>query len=527
MSYYPIAPDLVVLIGVRPLLSATGLALIVAGSWQMQRNKPVTTIKEQELTTTSSTTIVPTRSQSSAVAANDLSEYDDCGDEGNNNIPMGEYSQMPDSLKITVSHSMDDDSELPRSYRSPRNIVCCSTLEIPFRSLLVSLVGWFFFGLSCWASANHYNWQTLDGGTPIVCFIVCLLIACHMIFKMIFQKYDSLELILLQDDLDPPTCSADLHADEEQQYYESSGGDIPASPTATTGAITTTITLGQIHGVVRLLLLVLLASLLGSMNASISGVVASFGGLFMGVAPFFHSETTVFHLQGPLITIGAFFLWIGMNAIVAEPTGYFLPIYKGSCVILASLGATALICIMWMVGYAQETDPTHRSAIGFRKWYFGAIWEIRLLLCAGWTLLGSAIFLPFVYSVAWSTMIFLLFVVLGYSMGMWYEFMVCKKLAQSSVVEFMFTQAQKWGRIAATTLLLIVVFMSASANYHTRVSCIVLAFMGGCAFVVGQIMMLNDSTIVGANYLQPYSYGSLLTTIGLILLAWAITLRTP
>jgi glucose uptake protein GlcU len=105
--------------------------------------------------------------------------------------------------------------------------------------------------------------------------------------------------------------------------------------------------------------------------------------------------------------------------------------------------------------------------------------------------------------------------------------MICKKLAQSSVVEFMFTQAQKWGRIAATTLLLIVVFMSASANYHTRVSCIVLAFMGGCAFVVGQIMMLNDSTIVGANYLQPYSYGSLLTTIGLILLAWAITLRTP
>ena len=484
---YTTAPDLVVLVGTRPMLSAVGLALIVGGSWQMQRNKRVTTLKEQELPSTT------------------VSLYSARQNEKSDAIEQA-YAAMSDEMK---SHSMDEASttrhdEQPMMAPPRTSIVCCSTLEVPFRSLLVCLLGWFLFGLSCLTSPKHYDWQTLDGGTPIVCFIVCLFLACHLIFKLMFKKYDELEIIILQDD-----------ALNE------------ANTTETTDLTNAqTITMASIHHLVRLLLLILLTSLLGSMNVSLTGAVAALGGLCMGLAPYFSSQDTVFHLQGPLLVVGAWLVWLGMNAIAAEPNGYYMPIFFGSRTAVAIFGAACLVVVMWTVGYAQETDPLRQHAFGIRNYYFGSIWEIRIVMSISWLIFATAVFLPYVFSIAWSTVLFFLFLALGYSMGMWYEFLACTKLAQSSVAEQMATQSQKWSKVAVFCLLLAVVFMSASATINTRAACIVLSNMGGIVFVLGQVLLMKDSKIVGANSQQTFSYGAPITMFGLLLLTWAISLPT-
>ncbi|GKY95813.1 hypothetical protein MPSEU_000542000 [Mayamaea pseudoterrestris] len=507
---YTTAPDLVILVGVRPMLSAVGLSLIVGGTWQMQRSKRVTTLKEQELPTTATPTATTTLYSARRTEASDAIEQ--------------AYAAMSDDMK---SHSMDEASA--KNYSShtgsvnddeplaaPRNsIICHSTLEVPFRSLLVCLLGWFLFGLSCLTSPKHYDWWSIDGGTPIVCFVLCLLLACHLIFKLIFKKYDDLEIIILQDG---------VFGDGENQEKGNATTTATSASEVTTSAHT--ITLASLHNIAHMLLLLILASLLGSMNVSLTGTVAAMGGLSMGIAPYLTSQRTVFHLQGPFLVFGAWMVWMGMNAIAAEPNGYYLPVFFGSRTTLAIFGTIFLMLVMWTVGYAQETDPTRQRAFGIHKLYFGSIWEIRIVMVLAWIMFGAAVFLPYVFSAFWSTILFLLYVVLGYSMGMWYEFLICTKLAQSSVVEQMNERAQKWSKVAVFTLLLIVVFMSASATYSTRASCIVLANFGGILLVLGQVLLMRDSKIVGANSQQTISYGSPLTMFALILLCWAISLPT-
>src|SRR6478672_11367412 len=93
---YTTAPDLVVLIGVRPMLSAVGLSLIVGGTWQMQRNRRVTTLKEQELpsssTNTNTTKLYSARHNSHQVKSDAIEQA---------------YAAMSDEMK---SHSMDEAS---------------------------------------------------------------------------------------------------------------------------------------------------------------------------------------------------------------------------------------------------------------------------------------------------------------------------------------------------------------------------------------------------------------------------------
>jgi len=154
--------------------------------------------------------------------------------------------------------------------------------------------------------------------------------------------------------------------------------------------------------------------------------------------------------------------------------------------------------------------------------FVGEVREIKQPIIVTWFVLAISIFLPTdkgYFQKAQPYFVFVSAVLAGASLSFFHERAI--RLRDPEV-------ARRWGT-NATILMIIMV----AALWHGRDVAGILGSLGFVSFYVGQIILFQDrkrgSHWVETGELNPspvvYSYGSLLTPVGMLLIAWAFSVQ--
>lgn len=242
-------------------------------------------------------------------------------------------------------------------------------------------------------------------------------------------------------------------------------------------------------------------------------------------------RSVLYNIGGPLLVAGWFMFWVAMNCMedpYQEAVGKFLPVYWTSRTAVAYEGALAIFAAYWASGYAQDEhdDPDQaaslqgRSARPLKSYLFGRVMEIRLGFVLAWFMIAVAPFLPtFAAGRFWEIVLSLLLAAQGFAGGVQHVLGVRAGDAH---------KLEKWTRAAVILhgFTALVVFLASGSAAG------VLAALGSIAMVTGWTIMQSDRKRgeywIETGELNPrwtvYSYGVLLVPLGLLLLAWGLSI---
>lgn len=212
-----------------------------------------------------------------------------------------------------------------------------------------------------------------------------------------------------------------------------------------------------------------------------------------------------------------------MNAIAAQPDSYYIPFYLGHRTGQAFLGAVVIVIVMWLCGFALDEmeEPTNLllgPAFGINDFFFGSVWEIKLAVVLSWIVFAATVFMPMITSY-WQYALFVVIVVIGFAMSAFLERALRSK--NPPMVK----------KVGIVTSILLVVF-AVLVSMDGLTACI-LVLLGVTSFVFGQLMLHEDRKRgaywmeTGKPHPEPlaYSIGSPLTSLGMLLMAWALSMR--
>ena len=244
-----------------------------------------------------------------------------------------------------------------------------------------------------------------------------------------------------------------------------------------------------------------------------------------------------FNLGGPITVIGWFLWWVSMNCVYIIPDKYYLQIYISDRTYVAFAGAALVILVYWMVGYALDaTAPMNDKkdavdmiknapAFGAGTVFFGDADEIPVATVFAWGVFGFCAFWPFI--VDWEPfVVFTIFLGVGFSIAM----QQTKGMRGHDIVA-----VTRWGRCADVGMLLNTVVI----GFYGRAMAVSLMFVGFLLTSYGMIalradckigrvwLQQQDATIpdMSPGRLQVYSYGALAFPLGMIALAWGLSVH--
>lgn len=237
------------------------------------------------------------------------------------------------------------------------------------------------------------------------------------------------------------------------------------------------------------------------------------------------------------MTMGWFWLWIAMNAVLAIPDGNgYLIFVSGVRAILSFLGVTLVIVVVWLVGYAVD-ERGDKSAIVLEEGTLdseqqetvyafgqaghvgGSLWEIKVAVSLAWLVLAVAPLLPWYRVGPVLTLTSATIVLIGILAGQ-----VLEHLSRRNMVGVL-----KWSQRLAAGLVALGILTSCKGVTPAVLVWLALAcLVGGCKimdkdrkrglqWLVGASEDMESSVVV-------YSLGVPLFTLGFILLAWSIAI---
>jgi hypothetical protein len=239
----------------------------------------------------------------------------------------------------------------------------------------------------------------------------------------------------------------------------------------------------------------------------------------------------VFHLGGLLWAWGWFWMWVGMNAVAALPDSWYLPVYLGSRAAVAYTGAFVIVLVMFATCYALDehndvnTSNLHAGpGFGALGYFVGAVWEIKIAISLAWLYMGSAQFLPTlenVDNVLGPYLTFVAFCLHGVVLSIFYE-IALRSLSLDIV--------RRWALNSGGVLLALALFLC----FHCMFAAVLAIISAVCIFG-GQMRLHQDRkrghvwVASGGSQMNPrprvFSTGSPSFALGMVLLAWAVSLR--
>ena len=243
----------------------------------------------------------------------------------------------------------------------------------------------------------------------------------------------------------------------------------------------------------------------------------------------------VFNLGGPVMVTGWFIWWLAMNAIHAMPENFFLQIYNVNRTYVAFAGAVLVVLVYWMTGYALDATPSvndkedaldmvkNAPAFGAGNVFFGDANEIPFAMVFAWGVFGFSVFWPQI--VEWVPfVVFALFLAVGYSMA---------KQQIAGLREKDLEALSRWGKCVDVGLIL----SALAIGFYRRGVAVVLMVIGLFLVSYGALALHADRKIGRAwirqadasipilsnNHPQVFSYGALAFPLGMIILAWGLS----
>lgn len=265
----------------------------------------------------------------------------------------------------------------------------------------------------------------------------------------------------------------------------------------------------------------------------------------------------VFHLGGPLYVFGVFFFWVGLNAIQAkQPNGLYLPVeLYGSRTVASYIGATLVLLVAWMASYALDemprvsrvVDPSTKQVrvitktkpqdfqagpgLGMNGFFFGEVWETKIVFGLVWLLFSLAVFLPYMTSLELPLFLMFTMLAIGLSLSIVYERAMREPpTPQEDGTTLTGVGLAKWSKLLPALF----GFWCIEIWAHIDWVAFFLSLMGSVCFLLAHVILHHDRKRGGRHFIATgqdnprplvYSYGTLLMPLGLLLLAWALSLR--
>ena len=228
-----------------------------------------------------------------------------------------------------------------------------------------------------------------------------------------------------------------------------------------------------------------------------------------------------------MLVAGWFMLWVSMNFILGNPVGRVLPVYWTSRTAVAYEGALAILAAYWATGYVQDehddvdtVSDDGRAVRPLNSSLFGGVMEIRVAFVVAWSMMAVAAFLPnFASGHFWSIMLFLVLAAQGFAVGV--QHVLGVRVGDTH-------KLQKWTRVSAILHAVMVFLVFVSAGFAGGM----LALAGSLAMGAGWMTLQADRKR-GDFWMETgqsnpkwtvYSYGVLLFPLGLLLLAWGLSI---
>jgi hypothetical protein len=248
---------------------------------------------------------------------------------------------------------------------------------------------------------------------------------------------------------------------------------------------------------------------------------------------------TVYSFGGPLLVFGWFWFWVGLNVVVAMPSAWYLPIYLTTRTVLSFISACLVVVTLWMVGFAlDESDMAVANGLSEESYgfglapgiFFGKVSEIIMAVLPAWLLFGISAFLPF-YAGYWPILLFFAFIGQGVILSF-----VHQRAVRSGVPLGQPEFLTKWNRISYVgfAVLVLCIFLSGAPLLLTWNSLVrtVSAIAGVLMFCGGQHLLQHDRKRgwhwMNTGQVNPnpivYSHGIPIFTVGVMLLAYAMTI---
>jgi uncharacterized membrane protein len=234
-------------------------------------------------------------------------------------------------------------------------------------------------------------------------------------------------------------------------------------------------------------------------------------------------QADVFHFGTPMIVLGWYAFWMGINVTYGAPDNWYVPLYFTSRTVVAHVGAMLILITTWCTSAALDEAPVHENvcdaqapAFGFEGVYFGEKREIRLGLTFPWVVFGVAAFLPYFDSLI-PFVILLECLAVGVVLSMVQE----RGMRGGDRGEL-----KRWILVADLTFALLVLLICAQGLYAA-----IFAVSGAILMNLGQYVLYRDRRR-GFQWMETqkvnenpvvFSYGIPLFTLGLMLLAWGMS----
>jgi hypothetical protein len=234
----------------------------------------------------------------------------------------------------------------------------------------------------------------------------------------------------------------------------------------------------------------------------------------------------LFNLGGPILVVGWFLWWVSMNCVYAIPDRLFLQMFFSSRSYVAFTGAALIVLVYWMVGYALEANVANNvksaPAFGVASLFFGDASEIPVAMVGAWGIFGFAVFWP--VPVGWIPYaVFPVLLAVGYSMAM---------QQTAGLREHDVDAVSRWARCVDVGLLVKILLIGC----YGRGLAVALMLVGLVLSSYGSLTIHHDrkfghmwlrqpDAAVSVGKPQVYSYGVLAYPLGMIVLAWGLSIH--
>jgi hypothetical protein len=241
-----------------------------------------------------------------------------------------------------------------------------------------------------------------------------------------------------------------------------------------------------------------------------------------------NTGAVVFHAGGPLILAGWFMMWVSFNLLeIQQPMmmwgvgAFYLPVYWTSRTAMACEGAFAIIAAYWLINHAHDEHfDGDNHIINMSRSRCTSVTDIRLSFVVSYAILGIASYLSAVgQKWFYPTLIFLTIVTTGFAAGV------------QQVLGLRAGDAGKLHRWSRVTLILMTIWSVLVLICHGWRAGI-LVYLGTITMSMGYGRLHHDRKR-GAFWLQTdtanphvdvYSFGVLVFPLGVLLLAWGMSL---
>ena len=232
----------------------------------------------------------------------------------------------------------------------------------------------------------------------------------------------------------------------------------------------------------------------------------------------------LYNFGGPLLIFGWFWFFIGMNATLGAPDYMFLPLYFSTRTFLAYLGVVAVIAATFLslnandeLAIEETLSHPDSAAFGFNGRFFGTLGETKIGFIAAFAILGISLLFP-----SFGDFVGIFLLALFIAMGFVVSFAVEKGLRARNMGKMVF-----WLRIASLMSIGIII----AAFFHGPASGCFAGF-GIAAIGTGLVILFRDSkrgeqwmlTQSAKTNITVFSYGIPIFTLGLLLLAWSLSI---